>query len=169
MGRRSPHRSNAGSGLPVQRAGGSSSATLTVTSPGTASSGSYIVTTTATDASAPSYYGSTNATYVISASNTSISITTDGSNYLPGQTVGITVAVSSGGSPVAGASVSVGVTPPSGGTNTLSGTTDSNGVASLSYNLKKQAPAGTYQAQAGLASKGHGGSNVKASTTFAVQ
>jgi len=144
--------------------GGSGSAILTVASPTSTTSGSYNVGTTATDGSATSYYGSASASYVTSAStnNTAVSVTTNNSSYLPGQTVGIMVALSSGGAPVSGASVSVAVTNANGGVNTLTGTTGSNGSVKLNYKLKKQAPAGTYKAQASAAA-------AVASTSFMVQ
>ncbi len=155
--------------------GGSNSATFTVISPSTASGGTYTVTTTATNGSATSYFGSASANYVVSStSGTSLSVATNSSSYLPGQTVGITVTVTSGGTPVSGASVSVSVINPNGSSSSLSGTTGSNGVASMSYTLKKQAQAGTYQAQAGLSSGGggpkpHGASTATVSTSFVVQ
>ena len=152
--------------------GGSGSATLTVTSPSTAAGGSYSISTTATDASSTSYYGSSAATYVVSViTGTSVSITTNNGSYLPGQTVGITVSVTSGGNPVSGANVSVAVIAPNGSTSTLSGTTSSTGTVTLNYNLKKQAPAGTYQAQASLATQkgNHGASTAPVSTSFVVQ
>ena len=136
------------------------------------SSGSYSIGTSATDASATSYSGSAAATYVASASTSTgstISVITNSPNYLPGQTVSITVAVSSGGSPVSGANVSVIVSPPTGNSTNLNGTTGSNGVAVLSLRLKKQAAAGTYQAQAGIATTGRSASSIGASTTFLVQ
>jgi hypothetical protein len=150
--------------------GGSGSATLTVTSPTTAS-GAYSIGASATDASAASYSGSAAATYLASTGGTSgISVTTDSSSYLPGQTVGITVIVTSGGSPASGVSVSVAVVSPN-GTSSLSGITGSNGVASLSYKLRKQAPAGAYQAQASTStgSGRKGASIAPVSTTFMVQ
>jgi uncharacterized membrane protein len=150
--------------------GGSSSATLTVTSPTTAAGGPYTIGTTATDASATSYAGSATANYVIASStNVSISVTTDSASYFPGQTVGITVAVTSGGSPVAGASVNVAVTAPNGNATALSATTGSNGLAMLNYRLRKQATSGMYQAQASIASSRKAASTVFASTTFVVQ
>jgi PKD repeat protein len=150
--------------------GGSSSATLTVTSPTSAAGGSYTIGTIATDASATSYAGSATANYVIASStNVSISVTTDSASYFPGQTVGITVAVTSGGSPVAGASVNVAVTAPNGNATALSATTGSNGLAMLNYRLRKQAMSGMYQAQASIASSRKAASTVFASTTFVVQ
>jgi uncharacterized membrane protein len=145
------------------------SATLTVTSPSTAATGSYSIGASATDASATSYVGSANATYSVATTpSLSVSISTDSSSYLPGQMVNITVTVSSAGTAVAGASVSVNVVNPNGSTSTLSSTTSSNGMASLKYKLKRQAPAGTYQAQANTAATGSS-ATTGASTTFLVQ
>lgn len=151
--------------------GKSGSATLTVTSPATAASGSYSISAIAANASATSYSGSATATYVTSTGATttpSVSIATNSSSYLPGQTVGITVGVTSGGNPVSRASVSASVINPNGNVNTLSGTTGNNGVASLSYKLRKQAPAGRYQAQAVTTVTG-ASATAGASTTFTVQ
>src|SRR5205814_7137485 len=115
--------------------GKSGSAILTVTSPGGTADGSYNVDVSATNNLASSYSGSAAATYVISTAPLSISLTTNQSTYLPGQTVAISVSLVSGTLPDAGASVSVNVTAPSGRATTLSGTTGSNGVALLNYRL----------------------------------
>jgi hypothetical protein len=149
--------------------GASGSATLAVTSPSGTPDGFYNVGVTATNAATPSYSGSASATYVISTPATiSISVSTNPSIALPGQTVTVNVTVLSGTSPDAGASVTVTVTPPSGRTQTMTGTTGSNGVASLSYKVNKHAATGTYQVQASTTSTG-ASSTVGASTTFTVQ
>lgn len=155
----------------VLSSGANGSAVLTVTSPSSAAAGSYSVAMTATDASATSYYGAASTTYVASAasSSSSTSISTNSSSYLPGQSVGITVTMSSGGKPQAGAPVSVSVIAPNGSTNNLSGTTGSSGTVTLVYKLKKQAPAGIYQAQVGNGSSLNAASTIPVSTTFAVQ
>jgi hypothetical protein len=149
--------------------GKSGSATLTVTSPTGTADGSYGISVGAANASAGSYSGSAAATYVISTpSALSVSMWTDQSTYLPGQTVAIRVSMLYGTSPDVGASVTVNVTSPSGRTTALSGTTGSNGVASLSYKLSRHAPAGTYQAQYGTTVTG-AASVIGASTSFTVQ
>jgi hypothetical protein len=149
--------------------GKSGSAMLTVTSPAGAADGSYNVGVSATNASASSSTGSAAATYVISTpSALSVSLWTDQSTYLPGQTVTIRASLLSGTAPDTGVSVSVAVTSPIGRKTTLSGITGSNGVASLSYKLSKHAPAGTYQAQYG-AIVGGAASVMGASTSFTVQ
>jgi uncharacterized protein YfaS (alpha-2-macroglobulin family) len=142
---------------------------LTVTSPTGTADGSYNLGVTATNASATSYTGSAAATYVISTPGAlSVSMWTDQSTYLPGQTVAIRVSLLSGTSPDVGASVTVAVTSPSGRTTTLSGTTGSNGLVSLNYKLSRHAPAGTYQAQYGTTVTG-AAPIAGVSTTFLVQ
>jgi Gametolysin peptidase M11/NPCBM-associated, NEW3 domain of alpha-galactosidase len=148
--------------------GKSGSATLTVTSPAGTADGSYNVGVNATNASASSYSGSATATYLINTAPLSVSLTTNQSSYLPGQTVGINVSLLYGTLPDAGARVTLTVTAPSGRTTTLSSTSDSNGVAYLSYNLSKHATAGTYQVQLGTTVTG-ASPIAGASTTFTVQ
>lgn len=149
--------------------GKSGSATLTVTSPTGAADGSYNLGVSATNASASSYSGAATATYVISTPGAlSVSMWTDQSSYLPGQTVAIRVSLLSGTSPDVGASVSVNVMTPSGKATTLSGTTGSNGLVSLNYKLSRRAVPGTYQAQYGTTVRG-ASSTAGASTSFTVQ
>jgi hypothetical protein len=148
--------------------GKSGSATLTVTSPTGTADGSYNVGVSAMNASTGSYNGSAAATYVINTAPLTVSLTTNQSSYLPGQTVGVIVTMLYGTTPDVGASVSVAVTNPNGKTTTLSGTTGSNGVALLSYKLSRHAPAGTYQAQYGTTVTG-AAYVMGASTSFTVQ
>jgi uncharacterized protein YfaS (alpha-2-macroglobulin family) len=152
--------------------GKSGSATLTVTSPATASSGSYNVSVNATNAAVVSDSGSAAAAYVIASSGpTTVSVVTDQSSYAPGQTVAINVTVSSGTLPVSGASVTATVTPPGGRLTTLKGTTASNGVSILYYKLSRRAASGTYQigASASGASNNRANSISLANATFTVQ
>jgi len=149
--------------------GKSNSATLTVTSPAGTASGSYNVSTSAVKASQSSSNGSAVGTYVISTATVpSVSLWTDQSSYLPGQMVAIRVSLLFGTSPDVGARVTVTVTSPSGKKTTLSGTTDSNGMSSLSYRLGRNAPPGTYQVQYGTAVPG-AAPTAGASTSFTVQ
>ncbi len=149
--------------------GTSGSATLTVTSPAGTPDGFYNVGASAVNALASTYSGSVNATYVISTPvPVTVSISTDKSSYAPGQTVYVSVTMLSGTSPDAGASVSVSVTKANGTVSTVSGTTGSNGVVTMKYRLKRQDPAGTYQATATPASTGNSATTA-ASTSFAVQ
>jgi uncharacterized protein YfaS (alpha-2-macroglobulin family) len=144
---------------------GSASVTLTVTSPAGAANGFYTMGVNATDASATNYASSVSGTYVIStptATALKVSVATNQSNYLPGQTVIVNATVLSGSSPSAGTVVSIALSSPNGKRTTLSGTTGSNGVASVNYKLSKKAAAGTYQVTASS-------SAFSANTTFAVQ
>jgi hypothetical protein len=150
-------------------AGKSGSATLTVTSPAGTADGSYNVGVSAINASAGSYSGSATASYVISTSGTlNVSMWTDQSSYLPGQTVAVRVSLLNGAVPDVGASVAVTVANPNGKITTLSGKTGSNGVASVSYKLSRHATPGTYQAQYGTTVTG-AASTMGASTSFTVQ
>ena len=148
--------------------GKSGSATLTVTSPVGTADGSYNVAVSAINAAAGTYNASATAAYVINTAPLTVTLSTNQSSYLPGQTVGIYVTILYGTSPDVGASVSVTVTNPNGKTTTLSGTTGSNGVALVSYKLSKGAPAGTYRAQYGTTTAG-ASATIGASTSFTVQ
>jgi NPCBM-associated, NEW3 domain of alpha-galactosidase len=143
--------------------GQSGQATLSVTSPTGTADGFYNVGIAATNASSPSYTSSLTATYVISTPVPStVAVSTNQPNYTGGQTVAIAVSVTSGGNAVSGAAVSVQVTKPNGSSSNLSGTTGTNGIASLTYRLQRKATKGTYQAAASA-------NNASASTTFVVQ
>jgi gametolysin peptidase M11 len=144
------------------------SATLTVTSPVGTADGSYNVVVSATNTSMPSYGASATAAYVINTAPLNVSLTTNQSSYLPGQTVGIYVTMLYGTAPDVGASVSVTVSSPNGKLSTLTGTTGSNGVAALNYTLRKNAPAGTYAVQYGTTVTG-AASVMGASTSFTVK
>ena len=145
--------------------GKSGSAVLTVTSPAGTADGSYNVGVSATNSSASSHSGSAAANYVINSAPLSIGLTTNQSNYLPGQTVGIIVTMLYGTVPNTGASVAVTITAPGGKTTTLSGTTGSSGIASVNYKLPNSAAAGTYQVQAQLG--GTGGGHTRGGVTTA--
>jgi hypothetical protein len=121
----------------------------------------------------PTAVSSTGATVQVTLNGSApapsaISVTTNQSSYLPGQTVAMTVALLSGTSPDAGAGVSVTVTSPSGKLTTLSGTTGSNGAALLNYRLSKRAAAGSYGVLAITTATG-ASSIAGASTSFTVQ
>jgi uncharacterized protein YfaS (alpha-2-macroglobulin family) len=77
------------------------------------------------------------------------------------------VTLLSGGSPDVGANVSVNIAKPDGTAVSLSGTTGSNGVAVLSYHLRKRDPTGTYSVNASAPATGSSAA-VAANTTFAV-
>ena len=71
----------------------------------------------------------------------------------------------SGGSPVAGAAVSVAVRDPYGRTSTLRGTTASNGVVSTAYAISSSSSRGTYTVTTTAAANG---STATATTSFTV-
>lgn len=148
--------------------GKSGSATLTVTSLSGTADGSYTVSASAINASAGSYNGTATASYVINTAPLTVSLATNQSSYMPGQTVGISVSLMYGTLPDAGAGVTVTVTSPSGRATTLNGTTGSNGVVFLGYKLGKNAPAGTYKVQYGTTVPG-AAAIAGASTSFTVQ
>jgi hypothetical protein len=138
-------------------------ATLTVTSPAGTADGFYNVGISATNAASSNYTSSLAATHVISTPvPASVSVATNQPSYTGGQTVAISVSVTSGGNPVSGAGVSVVVNKPSGGASTLSGTTGSNGVAVVNYRLNHKAAKGMYQTMGSA-------NGASASTTFMVQ
>jgi hypothetical protein len=154
--------------------GKSGSATLMVTSPTGTAGGSYNVGINAYNAAASSYAGSAMASYVVATSGPlSLSVTTNHSSYLPGQTVGISVTALSGTSPAAGASVTATITAPGGKLTTLKGTTGSGGVALLNYKLSNGAAAGTYQigaaATSGTSTTSAAAATAVANTSFNVQ
>lgn len=125
--------------------GASASTTLQATSPASAADGFYTIGVAAADSANATYAASTSATYVI-VSSLDVAVSTDRAIYARNQTVTVTATVSSGGSPVSGASVTFTITKQSGATVTGSATTGTNGSAVYKYRLKKQDPVGTYQA-----------------------
>jgi M6 family metalloprotease-like protein len=145
--------------------GGSGSAILTVTSPSGDANGFYAIGVSATNASATTYAASGAATYVVSTATpttVTVSVSTNQSSYLPGQTVSVIGSVLANGSADAGTSVTASIIGPNGKATTLTGTTGANGAFSLSYKLAKRASVGTYQTNAVA-------SGTSASTTFTVQ
>jgi len=93
-------------------------------------------------------------------------VTTDQPSYNRNQTVVITSTVRSGGSPVAGASVTFTVTKASGGLVVANGITGADGTAAYRIRLKRQDPLGTYQVGA-VAKKDAASTN--ATTQFTVR
>jgi hypothetical protein len=136
---------------------------LGVTAPGGTPNGTYSVAASTDNSSATTYAASASQTETIyTAPAVTVSVSTNASTYTAGQTVSISVTLTSGSSPVSGAKVKVAVTKPSGATVNLSGTSGSSGVAVVKYSLKKQDPKGTWQVNASS-------SGAPASTTFTVQ
>jgi len=77
-----------------------------------------------------------------------VTVTTNQQTYSRGQTVSATATATFGGSPVAKAVVSFAITKANGSVVTGTATTGSNGTAVYSLKLRKNDPAGTYQASA---------------------
>ena len=148
--------------------GASASTTLQVTSPTGTANGFYTVGASTSNSGAAAYTASGSATYVIgTAPSTTITVRTNQSSYSFGQTVGVTVTVAAG-SPVSGANVSVTITKSNGSQVSLSGTTGSNGVAVVSYKLKRKDPTGNYSVSATTSGTGNA-ATVGATTSFTVQ
>lgn len=125
--------------------GAGASTTLQVTSPASAADGFYTIGVAAEDSANATYTASTSATHVI-VSSLDVAVSTDKASYTRNQTVTVTASVSSGGSPISGVGVTFTITKQSGATVTGSATTGTNGSAVYKYRLKKQDPAGIYQA-----------------------
>ena len=142
--------------------GQSGQATLTVTSPAGTPDGFYNVGITAANSTVPSYSSSQTATFVVHTVTTTVSVVTGSATYSGVQNVAINVTVLSNGLPASGMAVGTTVTNPKGGVSNLSGTTGSNGVATMNYRLHKQSAKGTYNVQANA-------NSAAASTTFLVQ
>lgn len=115
---------------------------------------------TGTDAAVTVRFGSATTTQL------SATVSTDHPSYTLGQTVTTTAMVTSGGAPVANASVSFTFTKSNGTKVTGTATTASNGTAVYSLRLRKQDPVGTYQAGVAATTSGLSGS---AATAFTVQ
>jgi hypothetical protein len=145
--------------------GVNTSTTLTVTSPPTATNGSYTIGVTATNSGNTGYAASTAATYVIGPS-VSVTVATDKPNYTRTQTVFVNAKVNAGGAPVAGAAVNFTVTKSNGAVAAGKATTGSDGTAAYKLRLKRQDPVGTYQAGAVATENAQSGS---ANTSFTVQ
>jgi Gametolysin peptidase M11 len=101
-----------------------------------------------------------------STSLSTVSVSTNQTSYVRGQTASITAKVSSGGSPVAKAAVSFTVIKPTGAKVTANATTGNNGTAVYKLRLKNQDPVGTYEADANATTNGQ---SAKGATTFTVQ
>lgn len=97
----------------------------------------------------------------------SVSVTTDKTTYAIGQTVVITTTVTSGGSPVDGATVNLTVKTASGKTKTATGTTGAEGLYVYSYKIKTPDGKGTYTVTSDASKTGY--SAGQGTCTFTVQ
>ena len=84
-----------------------------------------------------------------------VTLQTDKSSYIRGQTVTVRVNVRSNGVPVQSATVKVSITPPGSSTSTYSASTDSSGNAVISYKLNSRAQRGTYKVTATASKTGY--------------
>ena len=152
--------------------GASASASVLMTSSSSSTAGFYAVAAMADNSSAPTVEASASGTVAL-INALSVSTATDQAQYsLPkkrNQTSYVTIksTVTSGGTAVSGAAVSVQVTDPTGKATTLSSTTGSTGVASVSYPLSmRSSPTGTYGVKSTATVGGTSGS---ATTSFVVK
>jgi hypothetical protein len=128
--------------------GASTSVTLQVTAPNGTPNGTYMVGTNTVNLTT-NYSASASAPETIyTPPPVTITVSTDKASYTVNQTASIKVTVFSGSALASGASVSVKVTKPNGSFDTLTGTTGSNGVATVSERVNKKDPAGTWQVMA---------------------
>jgi hypothetical protein len=146
--------------------GGNALTTLTVTSPSTAANGFYNLSVTAANSGDSSYSSTASMTCSV-ISSLGVTVSSNQSSYTRNQTATVTALVSSGGSPVSGASVTFTMTKADGSTVTGTATTAANGSAAYSYRFnKRQDPVGTYQVTASANLNGVSGTG---STSFAVR
>jgi hypothetical protein len=102
----------------------------------------------------------------VSTPSASVAVSTNQTTYTRGQTVSISAKVTSGGSPVAKASVGFTVVKSNGSKVTASATTGSNGIAVYKMRLGKQDPPGTYEADANVTKGSQGAAGA---TNFTVK
>jgi len=149
--------------------GASASATLVVTSATSAAAGSYGIGVGASSAVGSEHTQSASSTYSVAAvavAPITETVGTDKSTYKAGQTVSATARVLQNGVAVAGAKVSFTVIRANGSTTVLTGTTDANGYARVSFSTTRgQGAVGTYQLIADATS---GSLTAKATSTFSV-
>ncbi|HEU0306222.1 MAG TPA: NEW3 domain-containing protein [Lysobacter sp.] len=141
---------------------------LSVTSPVTASAGSYGIGVGTSSSAGSPHTANVSATYSVTPSTTlSETVGTDKAAYVRGETVRISALVRSNGAPVAGATVKFTVSGPSGISVVLNASSASDGYARTTYKIGKgKAAAGNYAVRADASS---GGASATASTAFAVQ
>jgi M6 family metalloprotease-like protein len=150
--------------------GQSASVTMGKGAPTGTPAGTYAVNMDATN-STFSTTDTANAT-VFTPPSLAVSVSISGASFVPPGLVPITAAVTNGGSPASGASVTFSLTLPNATTITQSATTGSNGVATWNYKLGPRSSAGTYsvvaQASTTGSSGGAGGKKTVNAATVAV-
>lgn len=145
--------------------GGSANATLYVSSPATAGDGLYNIGVSASNSANSSYSASTSAAHTI-VSALGVTATPGAPKYSRSQTAKVTSAVTAGGSPQAGASVTFTLTKPNGTSQKVTLETGSDGRAIFSYKFdRKRDPTGTYYVSVFASKSGYEG---QAATSFLV-
>ena len=91
-----------------------------------------------------------------------VTVSTDQTTYSVNQSVSVKATVTSGGAPLARATVNFAIKKPTGAVVTGTATTGTSGTATYKYRLGRKDPVGTYEADANAQSR-------SASTNFAVQ
>jgi hypothetical protein len=143
--------------------GTSMGVTLSVTAPLGTANGTYTVSAGANNTSLAGYTATASATETIGTPvPLTLSISANQQAYTAPQKATISVASSSNGALAAGVAVTVNLVKADGSGIVLSGTTGTNGIATVTFQVKKNDPKGTWQATA------HSGT-ASASTTFLVQ
>jgi len=138
--------------------GGSSSASLYVTSPVGTPDGSYNVGASAVNSSNTAYSGTSSAAYTI-VSGLNVAVSSSAATYTRSQTVTVNSTIRAGGNPIAGAGVTFTMTKSNGAVTTGTATTNASGVAVFKYAFnRKKDPTGTYQVRAQTSSIGLSGS-----------
>jgi hypothetical protein len=142
--------------------GTSMGVTLSVTAPFGTANGTYTVSAGANNTSFAGYTSTASAPVTIGATAPlTLSISTNQQAYTGPQKATINVASSSNSALASGVAVTVNLVKADGSGIVLSGTTGTNGIATVTYQVKKNDPQGTWQATA------HSGT-ASASTTFLV-
>jgi hypothetical protein len=143
--------------------GASASTSLQVTAPSGTPNGTYTVASSANNSSKTTYTASASAAETVyTPPALTVAVSANQSIFTSGQKVSISVTVTSGTTTVSGASVTVQVTRFNGSMVTLTGTTGTNGIAVVTYQVKKNDPKGVWQV---VASSGSSSAN----TSFTVQ
>ena len=135
----------------------------------TLTAGTHIITASVTDSGGMIGTKSITITVTETQINTlSATVDTNKSTYVNKEKVTITVTVTSGGAPVGSASVTAVVTGANNTKTTLTGTTGTNGIATLTYTINsRKTGTGTYRIDVTAAKTGY--VTATASATFLVQ
>lgn len=138
--------------------GASTSTTLTVTSPFSASEGAYEISVAAARSGVPGNEAMGSVTYTIAPPSTSgdVSVTTDKPSYIAREWVKTTASVRRSGSPVYRAKVSFIVTGPGGYTRKRTMATNKQGEAMFQFQLSNRDPIGIYRVTVQVSQDGEG-------------